>query len=72
MNVLTIPKRIVQNDDLVIIPKMEYEFLLCRNNEDETEIIPTLKNALKRAKRNLKLGKLMSYEEVGRKLGFKN
>ena len=51
---------------------MEYEFLLRRNNTNETEMNPTLKNALKRAKRNLKLGKLMSYEEVGRKLGFKN
>ncbi|KKR29170.1 MAG: hypothetical protein UT61_C0035G0005 [Candidatus Woesebacteria bacterium GW2011_GWA1_39_8] len=72
MTPITIPKKIVQNDDLVIIPKMEYEFLLRRNNTNETEMNPTLKNALKRAKRNLKLGKLMSYEEVGRKLGFKN
>lgn len=72
MNILTIPKRIAQNDDLVIIPRMEYEFLLRKNNTDEIEMSPTLKNALKIAKRNLKLGKLMSYGEVGRKLGFKN
>ena len=58
--------------ETITIPKMEYEFLLRRNNTNETEMNPTLKNALKRAKRNLKLGKLMSYEEVGRKLGFKN
>ncbi len=72
MTPITIPKRIAQNDDLVIIPRMEYEFLLHRNDTDEAEMNPTLKNALKRAKRNLKLGKLMSYGEVGRKLGFKN
>lgn len=30
MNTITIPKNLIKNDDLVIIPRMEYEGLLKR------------------------------------------
>lgn len=28
MNILTIPKNLIQNDDLVILPRKQYEFFL--------------------------------------------
>lgn len=50
MNTITIPKKLIENDDLVIIPRMEYEGLLKRLSvvEDyEQEYENLWKNAAK-------------------------
>ncbi len=72
MNVITIPKKIAAKDDLVVIPRKEYETLLaCKKFE---EFIPTAaqKKALAKAEINFRNKKSLSYNELVRKLGFEN
>lgn len=70
MRTITIPKNLVEKDDLVVIPRKEYEIL--RDMSNYKEFKPTLaqKKALLRAERNLLKGKTFSYHELIRKLGF--
>ena len=72
MTIVTIPKKLAQKDDLVVIPRKEYEFLL--ELKTVKEFAPTViqKKALVRAEANLKKGKTLSYNELVRKLGFTN
>ncbi len=67
---ITIPKKFVEKDDLVIIPRKEYESL--RKLKKIQEFIPTPveKRALIRSERNFREGKTFSYDELVRKLGF--
>ena len=57
MRVVTIPKELSKEDDLVVIPRKEYERLLQLKNIREFEPTAKHKSALKRAERNLKKGK---------------
>ena len=70
MKAVTIPREVARHDDLVVVPRKEYEALL----EIRTiqEFSPTLeqRKALVKAERNLKLGKSLSYDELTRALGF--
>lgn len=70
MNTITIPKKLAQRDDLVILPRKEYEELL--ELKRAKEFIPTAlqRKALFRAETNLRRGKTLSYNELTRKLGF--
>ena len=70
MSTITIPKKIAGKDDLVVIPKREYEKLL--SLKKITEFIPTKaqKQALMKAERNLSTRKTLSYHELTAKLGF--
>ena len=72
MNTVTIPKKLAQKDDLVVVPRKEYEALL--ELKKVKEFIPTAaqKKALARAERNVKRGKTLSYNELARKLGLGN
>ena len=72
MNNVTIPKKLAQKDDLVVVPRKEYEALL--ELKKIKEFIPTAvqKKALTKAEQNLKQGKTLSYNELVRKLGFAN
>ncbi len=72
MNVITIPKRTAQKDDLVIISKMEYENLLRIADTEGDELTVSQKKALIQSRKDLKMGKLLSYKDVARKLGFSN
>ena len=72
MDTITIPKKLAQNDDLVVIPKSEYESLIKLKNIKEFKPTNTQKEALARAERNFKSGKTMSYNELVRRLGFGN
>ncbi len=71
MNIITIPKEIAK-DDLVLIPRKEYESLL--ELKKMKEFTPTLsqKKTLLKAEENLKKGKSLTYNELVRKLGFKS
>lgn len=70
MNTITIPKKLAQNDDLIVVPKKEYEALI--ELKAIKEFVPTKaqKRALIKAEANLKSGKTMSYNELVQKLGF--
>ena len=72
MSTLTIPKKLAQKDDLIVVPRKEYEALL--ELKKIKEFIPTTaqKKALAKAERNLKQGKTLSYNELIRKLEFRN
>lgn len=67
---VTIPKNLARNDDLVVIPRKEYEELI--ELRAVKEFVPTTaqKKALIRAEVNLKKGKTLSYNELVKKLGF--
>lgn len=72
MNIITIPKKIGRKNDLVTLPRKEYEALLELKKAREFVPTPAEKKALSVAEINLKRGKTFSYNELVRKLGFTN
>ena len=74
MNSVTIPKNLTSKGDLVVIPRGEYETLLNWARFKPREFVPTLtqKKALSRAESNFKKGKMLSYDELVKKMGFGN
>ena len=72
MNTITIPKNLIKNDDLVVIPRKEYETLI--KLKTFKEFIPSFsqKKALLTAERNFKKGTTLSYNGLVKKLGFAN
>ena len=72
MNTITIPKQLTKNDDLVVMPRREYEALLEFKKAKEFKLSATQKKALFIAERNLKQRKILSYHELVRKLDFTN
>jgi len=72
MNTVTIPKKMASKDDLVVIPRREYEALLKLRHIKEFNPTETQKRALTRAENNLRKGKTLSYNELTKKLGFRS
>ena len=72
MNTITIPKKLANKDDLVILPRKEYEALI--ELKKIREFIPTAtqKKALARARINRKAGNCLTIDELREKLGFTN
>ena len=70
MNTITIPKKLAEKDDLVVIPRKEYEALLVFKKFKE--FTPTLaqRKALLKAEDNFRKGKTLSYYGLVKKLGF--
>lgn len=68
MNLVTIPRKLVVNDDLVIIPRKEYESLKARS-VPVVRMTADEKKALIRARKALKAGKLLSLDEFRREMG---
>lgn len=72
-NVITIPKKLAQKDDLVVLPRKEYErFLDWQENIRMFKPTPAQKRALKKAREDYKKGNFITIDELGRKLGFKS
>ena len=69
---VTIPKKLAQKGDLVVIPRKEYESLMRLKKMKEFSPTAAQKKALVRAEANLKKGKTLSFDELSRKLGFTN
>jgi hypothetical protein len=69
MATVTIPKRLAKDDDLVVVPRKEYEALIALRRIREFTPAPSERRALLRAERNLKKGKALSYNELARRLG---
>ena len=72
MATITIPRTLAQKDDLVILPRQEYEALLEVKTIKEFTPTAAQKRALIKAEQNLKRGETLSYNELVRKLGFTN
>jgi len=72
MVILTIPKKLAKKDDLVVIPKREYEALLELKKIREFTPTATQKRALARARKEYKAGKYLTFNELKQKLGIKS
>ena len=72
MNTVTIPKKLASKDDLVVMPRKEYEALLGLKRIQEFNPTTAQKKALVIAESNLKKSKTLSYNELVKKLGFTN
>ena len=72
MSIITIPKKLALRDDLVVMPRKEYEALLELKKFGEFTPTKTQKKALLKAERNFQKGKTLSYNELAEKLGFTN
>ncbi len=72
MPTITIPKTLAQRDDLIVMPRKEYEALTELRKTAEFSPSVAQRTALLRAEQNLKAGKTLSYYELVRKLGFAN
>lgn len=72
MSISTILKKISEKQDLIVVPRAEYEDFL-KFKKIKT-FIPTQqhKKALTRAMKNLKKGKSISFDEFTKKLGIKD
>ena len=61
MTTITIPKNFISNDDLVIIPRKQYESLLnLYSFKKEVVLSLSQKNRLQSARKNLKSGKFLT------------
>lgn len=76
MNTITIPKKLAGQGDLIIIPRKEYEELVGWKEMMKTfkTFTPTAaeKTSLKKARRDHKGGKYISFNELKRRLGTEN
>ena len=72
MNTITIPKKLAEKDDLVVLPRREYEALLQLKKFKEFNPTATQKRALQKAELNLLKEKTFSYHGLAKKLGFTN
>ena len=72
MNTITIPKKVASRDDLVVIPRKEYEALLHLKKFKAFTPTAAQKRALVKAEANLARGRTLSYHELVKKLGFRN
>lgn len=70
MNIITIPKKIASQGDLVVVPRKEYEALLELKKFKEFSPTAVQRKALLKAERNLLKGKALSYYELVKKMGF--
>ena len=70
MTTVTIPKKLAQKGDLVVIPRKEYEALL--EFKKAREFVPTMRErrTLASAEKHLREGKTLSYHAVTRELGL--
>ena len=72
MVAITIPKKLAQAGDLIIVPRKEYEALVELRKAKEFTPTAAQKKAFAQAERNLSWGKTLSYDELVRKMGFAN
>jgi hypothetical protein len=64
-------KKMAAKGDVVVLSLKEYQNLLAKR-EESLSLTPFQKAALRRAEKELKMGKCLSLDEIRKKLGFKN
>lgn len=73
MNAITIPKKLIGQDDLVIIPRKEYEsFLQWQKEIKYFNPTSAQTKALRKAEKEYEKGKCLTLNELKQKLGIKN
>ncbi len=81
MNIITIPKKLANSDDLVVLPRQEYEAMMEASSRvahvprrQIREFTPTTaqKRALREAKKEYRRGETLSYDQLVKKLGLTN
>ncbi|MBI4086244.1 MAG: hypothetical protein HY433_03335 [Candidatus Liptonbacteria bacterium] len=71
MNTVTIPKRITQGEELVVIPRKEYEeYLQLRKIIPVVKMTSAQKRDLEQARKDYKQGKYMTLEQLEHELGI--
>lgn len=70
MSIITIPKKITEGKELIVLPREEYEELLKLKGGHEFQPTPAQKRALFKARENRKSGKFLTLDELKQKLGF--
>lgn len=71
MVILTIPKKLAKKDDLVVIPRREYEALLELKKIREFTPTATQKKALAGARKEYRARKYLTFNELKQKLDIK-
>ena len=69
MNAITIPKSLAGNDDLVLLPRIEYENLVAHTTGG-VKLTKIEKKDLERAHKSRAFGELLSYDDFIRGLGL--
>lgn len=72
MTTITIPKKSTKSEELVAIPREEYEGFLQLRKIYEFRSTAAQKKALEQSRKNRKQGKTMSLHELEKKLGLRN
>lgn len=72
MTTITIPKKLANRDDLVVIPRREYEKLLAFKKIKEFAPTAAEKKALARARKNFVKGNITTLKELKNELGLSN
>lgn len=73
MTTITIPRKLVEEGELVLLPLKEYkELVLSKKPADEFAPTKAQRMALVMAESNFKRGKTLSYHELVKKLGFRD
>ncbi|OGZ31796.1 MAG: hypothetical protein A3H02_01945 [Candidatus Niyogibacteria bacterium RIFCSPLOWO2_12_FULL_41_13] len=76
MTIITVPKELAKNKELVAVPRGTYEEFLSwqKKIKSAKTFKPTVaeKRALKRARKNYAQGRYISFEELKHELGFDN
>ena len=72
MVTITIPKKITKGEELVVIPRKDYEKLLELKKIPEFQTTTAQKKALIRARKNRKEGNFLTFNELKQRLGFTN
>lgn len=74
MITVIVSKKIAKQDDLIVIPRKEYEELvrLRLKNIKEAELTVVQRRALTRARKNMSQGKLLTIHELRKKLERSN
>lgn len=70
MTMLTIPKKITGGEELIVLPREDYERLLSQRTIPEYEATPAEKRELARARKDRIAGKFLTLDELKQKLGF--
>lgn len=70
MNVITIPKKLAEKDDLVVIPRQDYEALLRRQPKiiPIIKLTPSEKRTIAKSEKELARGEYITLEELEHEL----
>lgn len=70
--VITLPKNFKSGQELVIIPREEYEALMTLKKVYEFQPTPTQKRVLEKARKNRQKGEVLTLGELKQNLGLTN